>query len=259
MRGFKAFLSSLAAVTAVSLLLAGCGGSGALDEREERDPLVKRAQARKQAHDIDGAIELFNKALDRKPGMARAHLELGLIYDQDKEDFVRAIYHYERYLELRPDAEKRDIVEQLIQHAKMSFAASLPDKPSEAVREIAMLKQEIDALRGKLADLQGQSRPKDEAPEQAAATPAAAKPPVAGAGAAGTPPVEASSVASLQPAPPQAAVSTYTVVAGDTLSRISGKVYNDPSKWKMILEANRATLPTERQLKVGQVLVIPKP
>ena len=252
MRGNKALLSFLCLMAAASLLLSGCGGGAAQDQREERDPLVKRAQARKQAHDIDGAIELFNKALERKPGMARAHLELGLVYDQDKEDYVRAIYHYERYLELRPDAEKREIVEQLIQHAKMSFAASLPDKPSEAVREIAMLQQEISVLRDRLAEIQGTQQQAAKAADAAKA----AKP-AAGPQPAPAQPVEAGTVA-LQPAPPQAAVETYTVVAGDTLSRIAGKVYNDPSKWETIFKANRASLPSPQSIKVGQTLVIPK-
>src|ERR1700690_4017911 len=93
------FLCAAALVAAIGLS-SGCGGAGAKDQREERDPMMKRAQAKKQAHDIDGAIAAFNQVLDHKPDMARAHLELGLLYDQDKEDFVRAIYHYQRYLEL---------------------------------------------------------------------------------------------------------------------------------------------------------------
>lgn len=254
MRGNKTSLPLFSLLAAASIVLSGCNGGGAAqDQREERDPLVKRAQARKQAHDIDGAIELFNKALDRKPGMARAHLELGLVYDQDKEDYVRAIYHYERYLELRPEAEKREIVEQLIQHAKMSFAASLPDKPSEAVREIAMLQQEISVLRDRLAEIQGAQQQAGKAADAAKS----AKPATGTTQPAAVQPVEAGMVA-LQPAPPQAAVETYTVVAGDTLSRIAGKVYNDPSKWETIFKANRASLPSPQSIKVGQTLVIPK-
>ena len=146
-----------AAALAVALVLSsGCGGPAGKEQREERDPMMKRAQARKQARDADGAIELFNKALDRHSDYARAHLELGLLYDQDKEDYVRAIYHYQRYLELRPDTEKKDIVEDLIRHAKLSFAASLPDQPSEAVREINMLKSELETLKSQLDAKQAQ-------------------------------------------------------------------------------------------------------
>lgn len=212
--------------------------------------MMKRAQARKQAKDADGAIELFNKALDRHSDYARAHLELGLLYDQEKEDYVRAIYHYQRYLELRPDAEKKDIVEDLVRHAKLSFAASLPDQPSEAVREINMLKGELESLKSQLDAQQAQ-----RATAGTTGTAAAKK------GEKTVAPVTATAAATpqaLQPAPAQSAVDTYVVQSGDTLSRIAGKVYNDPSKWEAIFNANRATLPSPQSLKVGQTLVVPR-
>ena len=49
---------------------------------------------------------------------------------------------------------------------------------------------------------------------------------------------------------------TYTVVAGDTLSGISDKVYGNYSGYKKILEANGLT--ENANLQIGQVLKIPK-
>ncbi len=49
---------------------------------------------------------------------------------------------------------------------------------------------------------------------------------------------------------------TYTVVAGDTLSGISDKVYGNYSGYKKILEANGLT--ENSSLQIGQVLKIPK-
>jgi LysM repeat protein len=54
-----------------------------------------------------------------------------------------------------------------------------------------------------------------------------------------------------------AAVRTYTVVAGDTLTRISQKYYGTPGKWQDILAANRDTLKSEKSLAVGQTIRIP--
>ena len=154
---------------------------------------------------------------------------------------MRAIYHYERYLELDPKAEKRELVDELIRHAKLSFAASLPDKPAEAVREIALLKQEIEWLKDQLGS--GAPVPARTAPAKAAPAPTAAANP----SAAATPP----------PAPAPAA-QTYVVQPGDTLSRIAAKVYGDAAKWKPIFEANRNVLPSPQSIRVGQPLVIPK-
>ena len=49
---------------------------------------------------------------------------------------------------------------------------------------------------------------------------------------------------------------TYTVIAGDTLSGISDKVYGNYSGYKKILEANGLT--ENSSLQIGQVLKIPK-
>jgi nucleoid-associated protein YgaU len=51
----------------------------------------------------------------------------------------------------------------------------------------------------------------------------------------------------------------YTVVAGDSLSKISKKVYADASKYPAIFEANRDQLSDPDKIKVGQTLRIPKP
>jgi nucleoid-associated protein YgaU len=57
------------------------------------------------------------------------------------------------------------------------------------------------------------------------------------------------------PAPPKA--QTYTVKAGDTLSRISQHVYGHASAYMKIFEANRDQLKDPNVIKVGQVLKIP--
>ncbi|MFW5856882.1 MAG: LysM peptidoglycan-binding domain-containing protein [Planctomycetota bacterium] len=50
---------------------------------------------------------------------------------------------------------------------------------------------------------------------------------------------------------------TYTVRKGDTLSEIAKRVYNDPTLWKRIAEANPGAVTDTTQLKVGAELVIP--
>ncbi len=240
MRLLKPLLGTF--LLAVLIALPACSRSAAsLDQREDRDPLLKRALAAKSAEDLDGAIDLCNKALERKPNLARAHLELGYLYDKHKEDYVRAIYHYQRYLELRPNAEKKKLIEDLIRQARLSFAATLPDQPSEAARLVAMLKQEVEALKMQLARQSGAAAPKPSKPAGTSAT--------AATGGGLQPP---------KPEPAQPAVQTYVVQQGDTLSSIAGKVMGNPGKWNTIFEANRNVLPSPESVKVGQTLVIPR-
>jgi len=51
----------------------------------------------------------------------------------------------------------------------------------------------------------------------------------------------------------------YTVVSGDTLSKISKTNYGDPNKYMVIFEANKPMLSDPNKIYPGQVLRIPPP
>lgn len=56
-----------------------------------------------------------------------------------------------------------------------------------------------------------------------------------------------------------AAGDTYTVVSGDSLSKIAKHHYGDASKWHQIYDANKATIGANPDhIEVGQVLNLPK-
>jgi LysM repeat protein len=50
--------------------------------------------------------------------------------------------------------------------------------------------------------------------------------------------------------------TTYTVVRGDTLSKIAGKLLGDPMRWKEIFNIN-SQLQDPNSLTVGQILNVP--
>ena len=50
---------------------------------------------------------------------------------------------------------------------------------------------------------------------------------------------------------------TYTVKAGDSLSKIAKHEYGDASQWKKIHEANRDQVPNPDLIHPGQVLKLP--
>jgi nucleoid-associated protein YgaU len=52
-------------------------------------------------------------------------------------------------------------------------------------------------------------------------------------------------------------LSTYTVKAGDTLSKISKEVYGSPNQYMKIFEANKDQLSDPDKIQVGQELKIP--
>ena len=57
------------------------------------------------------------------------------------------------------------------------------------------------------------------------------------------------------PTPPTE--SMYTVVAGDSLSRIAKHFYGDANKWRRIFEANTDQIKDPDLIHPGQVLRIP--
>ncbi len=55
-----------------------------------------------------------------------------------------------------------------------------------------------------------------------------------------------------------AETSTYTVVAGDSLSKIAQHHYGDANLWRRIWEANRDQVKNPDLIHPGQVLKIPQ-
>ncbi len=63
-----------------------------------------------------------------------------------------------------------------------------------------------------------------------------------------------SSTAPVTPADRQ---RSYTVVAGDSLSKIAKREYGDANKWHAIFDANRDKLQDPDRIYPGQVLTLP--
>lgn len=225
-----------------TLVLCGCDKNAkSIDEKEERNPLVKTGQSYVEIKDWDKAEAAFKQALENDPTMARPHLDLAMIYQQYKINYIHAIYHYDRYLELRPDSEKAAFIND--QRAKV--ARALANTLINNSPEVKQVVDELKRLQQENATLKRQITGTAPAPQKAVAA---------------TPPTTQQKPA-VQTAPPTrtatAAPRIYTVVAGDTLSKIAAKFYNDSGKWDAIYEANKDRMKSSSDLRVGQTLVIP--
>jgi tetratricopeptide (TPR) repeat protein len=235
---------------AVSVLWwANCAPSSSLDEQRAASHLdkAKRAAA---VRDFDNAIAHYQKALAARPHLAQAHLELALIYDERRADFVSAIYHYRKYIELSPDSPKRKLVEDFIERARLSLAATLPqsgganaDEVSQLLADNLSLARENERLKARIAELERAT------PRAAAPTPSETVPPVIAPSSspAPEPPVVA----------PSATPRRHVVQKGDTLYSLSKRYYGTSQHWLKIYEANRASIPPNYQLRIGQEIVIP--
>jgi LysM repeat protein len=229
--------------------LSGCNDT-VRDNAEESNPDIRKGLEQAQLKKWTEAARYFNEALENNPELARPDLELALIYQQQTKDYIRAIYHYQRYLEKRPGTEKKELIADWIRQAEISFAAEIGETAGDISEEIVRLTRENNLLRQQLARMAAPSiqkplpEPKPEPkPEPVAATPEPT-------------PVSKEPIRRVQtPAP---IPETYQVLPGDTLSKIARTVYGDSSKWKDIYGANMDKMQNENDLKAGQIITIPK-
>lgn len=253
----RAFFGSILVGT---LLLTGCGGSGS-DAGDEKNALVQQGLEKAQQKQWVDAVSLFQEALDSNPRLARADLEMALIYHQQLKDYIRAVYHYERYLEKRPESQKRQLIDGWIRQAKIALAAETGQSGDGVSAEIIRLKKENEMLRRQMA--RG-GAPKaacvktllTEPPKRKPAPKPAVKPAPAPAVAKQPTPISTKPIPRIQTSAP--AQQTYKVLPGETLSSIARKVYGNSSKYNDIFLANQDTMKSENDLKAGQVIIIPR-
>ena len=228
------FLAALAVGMVVGL--TGCdrltGGTGS-DLEHNAD--YRRARNAEAAGDFHVAATYYRKTLRALPEAGRAHLEFGVLCEEKLGDPLAALYHYRQFLELEPNAERRQVVDGYVERAKLAAMAKLPaagaPNPAELLRlqaENTALAQENAALRARLTE------PATNAVVNSVVM--TTNPPVP---------------------PPVTGPRLHTVQKGDTLFSIAVKYYGTRSAWEKIYVANRASLPNKDQLKIGQQLAIP--
>ena len=216
---------------ALLLVLTGCDTETlSQDEREEKIERVIEARELMKAGQYADAETRFKQALLENPTIARPHLDLATLYQQHIINYVHAIYHYDRYLELRPTSEKRGLVEQ----QRMKVAQLLANTLLKNTPQVQALAEENRQLKNELMRLRGNTLERESvrrSPENV------------------NPSTEERSA--------NKDVRIYHVKAGDTLSKIAKKFYNDATLWDLIYQANRDALQSPSGIRVGQTLVIP--
>ncbi len=134
------------------LAAGGCLPSSSNPLEEQREPHFLTGKSRVNSLDYEGAVEAFEKSLEVNPRSASAHFELGLLYENNEQDFAAAIYHFDRFLKLRPTSEYAEIVKQRIIACKQELAKSVSLGPlSQSMqRDLERLTDENRDLKQKL-------------------------------------------------------------------------------------------------------------
>ena len=267
------------------LVLGGCGDSDRLPYASELDePNYREGQALLKSGRRQEALSAFLKVIDkRRDDAPESHLEVGLLYVQHINDPLSAIYHFRKYLALRPNSPQAPLVRQRINAAIREFARTLPAQPLESqpqrvdlVATLDRLKQENESLKQQLADAKA-GRGLTALPGAVEATPAGTAPAgsinftvetlptVRTRPAPVVPPRPAAAQAVTPTVPRQTAPAPVATIGprkhiirpGDTLSKLAQQYYNNRARWRDIYAANRAVMKNESDLKVGTELKIP--
>jgi LysM repeat protein len=254
-----ALILTLLAGILLGILTACSPSAGITRETDER--AYRRGKSLLREGRKEEALQAFLSLVSARPDASESHLEAGLIYLNHIKDPLAAIYHFRNYLAMNPEGDHVELVKELILTAQKDFAKSLPGEPfgNEVDRVNLMetvkdLQAESNEQKQKILQLQ-----KDLVERESLILTYQAQLNVLQGR-----PAESGNVAPIiiqQPTaanqPTQPAPDTYTVEAGDTLSRISTKVYGTSSRWMDIFQANQEQLTSPNALKPGQVLRLP--
>lgn len=264
----RIYFSVLAA--GLGLALGGCSPSDQSQLDEEKEPHFVLGNSRVNAMDYAGAIEAFQESLEVNPRSAAAHFRLACLYDTKESDPAAAIYHYQEYLRLDPQADNAEVITQRIYSCKQQLATDVLQMPSSPVAQQQLeklveqnreLQQQVDALKEtvrqwnayyanqKVAALDPAPAPNNlptatagsPTPDDISAQSASAPPPA---------PEKKSRPAASPPARPK--IRTHTVLSGETLAAIARKTGVSLSS---LLAANPGLNP--KKLHVGQPVNLP--
>ena len=146
-------------MAAAVVLAVGCQQGGRTPVDEKRDPYFLTGQKRKRQGDYAGAVQAYQVALERNPRSAAAHLELGLLYENDilPPRPAVAVYHYSRYLALRPDSAQAEFIRGRIRACKLELVRVMLNtagaQPAQRERELLQKLEQLGAENQRLRHL----------------------------------------------------------------------------------------------------------
>ena len=149
LRDTRILLTALFALSVLLYVLSagGCDFGGGEAVKETSEPSFVRGRAELRRGNNAEAMGAFMKVIDKRKDAPESHFELGRLYLDHMNDPIQAIYHFRKYLELKPNSQVSPIVMQMIETAQKKFAASLPQTPYDSNIKYLELQEIVENLR----------------------------------------------------------------------------------------------------------------
>ncbi|MEM4247699.1 MAG: LysM peptidoglycan-binding domain-containing protein [Candidatus Nanoarchaeia archaeon] len=264
------FIISAIMTVSLCVLLTSCGNK--LDEAKH--PLFIKAKKHAEQHEYENAIKTFKEYLQINPSSSKTHYELAMLYDDQLDDPLNAIYHFKEYIALATDSQDKENAKLWLENSEKKYFEKLKERFSSETdlkKEIEFLKARESELLANIEKLDKENKALKGTSEKqtATATQAIAQTPNTTSAKENLPsnnattnPLAPTPIVQKPQAPQQTkattvAVKTYRVQQGDTLSKISKKFYGDSKYHSMIFEANRDKMKSPTDLKLGEEIKIP--
>jgi len=245
---------------------------------ESNEPSYEEGRRLLRQGKEQAALAAFSRVIEsRSDGAPESHLEVGLLYEEEIKDPIAAIYHFRKYLELKPNSPQSDLVRQQIDNSIKSFARTLPAQPLEnqilrndLLDVVEKMKRENNRLKDEVAGFRGNASLAATSRGAVADLSSSARP--SPAASVRTSPITSVPISDLEeraisrptrpglaPVQAQSAGRIHAVVKGDTLYGLARRYYNSPGRVSDIVAANRGSLNSANDpLRIGMRLVIPQ-
>jgi tetratricopeptide (TPR) repeat protein len=150
-RGGRALLLVILATA----LWGGCSPDDFLVADEDRERNFQRARDAERLGDFEAASEYYERALEKNSRAPTVHLGYASLCEGQLRRYADAVYHYQRYLRLRPEDPKAEDIRRRITNCTERLATSVPlvVRSETIARDLAAVRTENLGLRAQVTNL----------------------------------------------------------------------------------------------------------
>jgi len=232
-------------ICSIAFLLNSCS-----EPNEKAHPAYQAAMKAFEQHNYPESAKKYEEYLNFNRSSSKTHLKLAKLYGDYLDNPFLEAYHYERYLVYQPDSTDKQDIQAWILAAKKNFARKIiKENPHDfqfaKERELKKLKESqrklieyMKQLKNEIAFFRKNKKfsKEKESPKKAKEN------------------VPSGKIIDSK----KNALKSYTVKAGDNLSRISTLFFGQSKYYRLIYNANKDQMKSETDLRIGMKIKIPE-